>query len=113
MKRSLSVVAAAAAVFAFSQMPANAAPVKSKIANKTVQTSQVSDDISSVRKHRRIHRHIVVTQPTWYGWEAPIAMRGPVVSDPSFGYFPSYWRAKASGRCVVDLGYGRYEYCGW
>ena len=34
------------------------------------------------------------------------------VSDPSF-VSPGYLRARASGRCVVDLGYGRYEYCGW
>jgi hypothetical protein len=35
------------------------------------------------------------------------------VSDPSFGNRIGYDRAKSSGRCVVDLGYGRYEYCGW
>jgi hypothetical protein len=35
------------------------------------------------------------------------------VSDPSFGNRVGYDRAKSSGRCVVDLGYGRYEYCGW
>ena len=35
------------------------------------------------------------------------------VSDPSFGNRVGYNRAKSSGRCVVDLGYGRYEYCGW
>ena len=35
------------------------------------------------------------------------------VSDPSFGNRVGYERAKSSGRCVADLGYGRYEYCGW
>ena len=35
------------------------------------------------------------------------------VSDPSFGNRAGYDRAKSSGRCVADLGYGRYEYCGW
>jgi len=35
------------------------------------------------------------------------------VSDPSFGNRLGYDHAKSSGRCVVDLGYGRYEYCGW
>jgi hypothetical protein len=35
------------------------------------------------------------------------------VSDPSFGNRVGYDLAKSSGRCVVDLGYGRYEYCGW
>ena len=31
-------------------------------------------------------------------------------SDPS-NVSPGYLRAKALGRCVQDLGYGRYEYC--
>jgi hypothetical protein len=32
-------------------------------------------------------------------------------SDPSLGYFPNLDRARALGRCVEDLGYGRFEYC--
>jgi hypothetical protein len=40
----------------------------------------------------------------WYGgWR----------SDPSFGDRRAFQAARRSGRCVVDLGYGRYEYCGW
>jgi len=35
------------------------------------------------------------------------------VSDPSFGNRAGIDYARATGRCVVDLGYGRYEYCGW
>jgi hypothetical protein len=35
------------------------------------------------------------------------------VSDPSFGNRVGYNLAKSSGRCVEDLGYGRYKYCGW
>lgn len=35
----------------------------------------------------------------------------PTVSDPSFGYHPNMDRARALGRCVEDLGYGRFEYC--
>jgi len=31
-------------------------------------------------------------------------------SDPS-NVSPGYLREKALGRCVQDLGYGRYEYC--
>ena len=33
-------------------------------------------------------------------------------SDPS-NQSPNYRRDKALGRCVEDLGYGRYEYCDW
>ncbi len=35
------------------------------------------------------------------------------VSDPSFGNRAGINYARSTGRCVVDLGYGRYEYCGW
>ncbi|MEN3378540.1 MAG: hypothetical protein V7604_3895 [Hyphomicrobiales bacterium] len=47
--------------------------------------------------------------------QAPVApvMISRNVSDPSFGNRVGYDRAKSSGRCVADLGYGRYEYCGW
>ena len=36
---------------------------------------------------------------------------GSVMSDPSFGYHPNLDRARSLGRCVEDLGYGRFEYC--
>ena len=34
-------------------------------------------------------------------------------SDPSFGNRAGINYARSTGRCVTDLGYGRYEYCGW
>jgi hypothetical protein len=102
MKRTLASVAAVAAVLAFSQVPALAAPLDGK-----AQIS-ASDELSAKRKHRK-YRSVRVAP---YGWDAPVAWRGPV-SDPSFGPYYGYARARASGRCVVDLGYGRYEYCNW
>ena len=42
---------------------------------------------------------------------APFVSR--YVSDPSFGNRAGINYARRTGRCVVDLGYGRYEYCGW
>ena len=42
---------------------------------------------------------------------APFVSRN--VSDPSFGNRAGINYARSTGRCVVDLGYGRYEYCGW
>lgn len=41
--------------------------------------------------------------PQWNGWSG---------SDPSFGNRVGIDNERASGRCVVDLGYGRYESCG-
>jgi hypothetical protein len=35
------------------------------------------------------------------------------VADPSFGNRAGINVAKRTGRCVEDLGYGRFEYCGW
>ena len=35
------------------------------------------------------------------------------VSDPSLGNRGAINAARSTGRCVADLGYGRYEYCGW
>src|SRR4051812_28263026 len=43
------------------------------------------------------------------GWNS----RNVSGSDPSFGNQAGINRARASGRCVEDLGYGRFEYCGW
>ena len=34
-------------------------------------------------------------------------------ADPSFGNRAGINYARQTGRCVADLGYGRYEYCGW
>jgi hypothetical protein len=34
-------------------------------------------------------------------------------ADPSFGNRAGINVAKQTGRCVEDLGYGRFEYCGW
>ena len=34
-------------------------------------------------------------------------------NDPSFGYYPTLRYYQRSGRCVTDLGYGRFEFCGW
>ena len=36
-----------------------------------------------------------------------------VSADPSFGNRGGINAARRTGRCVADLGYGRFEYCGW
>jgi hypothetical protein len=41
----------------------------------------------------------------WNGWNSRN------VSDPSFGNRAGIANARRNGRCAVDLGYGRYEYC--
>lgn len=69
--------------------------------------------LAKSKKHHRYH-HGYYAQP--YAWApyhpgAPFVSRN--VSDPSFGNRAGINYARSTGRCVVDLGYGRYEYCGW
>jgi hypothetical protein len=45
------------------------------------------------------------------GWNGRWTSRS--VSDPSFGNRAGINYARRTGRCVADLGYGRFEYCGW
>jgi len=42
-----------------------------------------------------------------YGWTSRS------VSDPSLGHPSAADISRWTGRCVEDLGYGRYEACGW
>lgn len=42
-----------------------------------------------------------------YGWNSRAA------SDPSLGHPSADEVSRWNGRCVEDLGYGRYEACGW
>ena len=44
-------------------------------------------------------------------YEEPAPQQPRFGSDPSFTYSPNYRLDQSLGRCVEDLGYGRYEYC--
>jgi len=48
----------------------------------------------------------------WAGYGAPVSAwaRG---NDPSLGHPSAAALSRASGKCVEDLGYGRFKYCGW
>jgi hypothetical protein len=94
MKRFLAL--AAAAVIAVASTPALA---KSK------------------KKHRLHHGYYAgAYAPTgyWAGIQAPIAGGGWARgNDPSIGHPSAAGLSRSSGRCVEDLGYGRFKYCGW
>ena len=86
MKRLFALIPAAAAVAALAMTPA----------------------VAKSKKHHP--RHGTYYQQPYapsYGWNSRN------VSDPSFGNRAGINNARSTGRCVVDLGYGRYEYCGW
>jgi hypothetical protein len=65
----------------------------------------------SKKKHRVQHGYYAgqyyAPHPGYPGWTSRH------VSDPSFGNRFGINRAYSTGRCVADLGYGRFEYCGW
>ena len=69
--------------------------------------------LAKSKKHR-VHRPApYYAEPYAYAPypAAPFASRN--VSDPSFGNRTGLNYARGTGRCVEDLGYGRWEYCGW
>ena len=87
MKRLFAIVPAAMAAVALTMTPALA---KSK------------------KPHYRHHGYEQSYRyAPYYGWNSRN------VSDPSFGNRAGINGAYRTGRCVADLGYGRYEYCGW
>jgi hypothetical protein len=49
----------------------------------------------------------------WAGLTAPRLGGWRGGNDPSLGHPSAASLSRASGRCVEDLGYGRYKYCGW
>jgi hypothetical protein len=89
MKRLFAIAAVAAVVVAGSLAPAAA---QSRYQNRAYQDYYADP-----------------YQPN--GWNGRWNSRG--VSDPSFGNRAGIDYARRTGRCVVDLGYGRFEYCGW
>jgi len=65
----------------------------------------------ALAKSKKHYRHHGYEQSyrygPYYGWNSRNG------SDPSFGNRAGINGAYRTGRCVADLGYGRYEYCGW
>ena len=63
--------------------------------------------LAKSKKHRHHGYEQSYRYGPYHGWNSRN------VSDPSFGNRAGINRAYRTGRCVSDLGYGRYEYCGW
>jgi hypothetical protein len=63
--------------------------------------------LAKSKKKHRVHQGYYAEQYAPYGWNSRR------VSDPAFGNNYGLNRARSTGRCVADLGYGRFEYCGW
>jgi ribosomal protein L32E len=80
----------------------------------TATALMLTPALAKSKKHHRMHHHdYSQMQSGWNngdGWNGGWNSRN--VSDPSY-VSPNYRRNQALGRCVEDLGYGRFEYCGW
>src|SRR4051812_10131315 len=72
-----------------------------------VAAATVAIATPALAKTKKHHAHSART----YAAPAPMVSRN--ASDPSFGNQAGINYARSTGRCVVDLGYGRFEYCGW
>ena len=95
MKRLL-VLAAAAAV-AITATPALA---KSKKKPRVVQQGHYAQAYAS--------------GGYWGGVYAPVGgARWAGRNDPSLGHPSAAALSRATGKCVEDLGYGRFRFCGW
>ena len=67
------------------------------------QSSELqASDVSSARRYRDVR---VYDDGDAYRYQ-----RG-YYGDPSIGYYPSLRRYQSAGRCIIDLGYGRYQFC--
>jgi hypothetical protein len=96
MTKTMLTLAAASFAAIILPQASQAAPVYGAASHAGVAT-----DVSDVayRRHRtRLYVH-------------PYGYRRSYAADPSFGYYPSLRRFQNEGRCVVDLGYGRFEVC--
>jgi hypothetical protein len=65
------------------------------------------EQMSDVSAHRRHHRRYRAYRSYHPGY----VYRRAYASDPSIGYYPTLRRYQRMGRCVHDLGYGRFELC--
>jgi hypothetical protein len=69
-----------------------------------VVTATPASAKKKVRAHQGYYSHTYAPVGFWNGYPAPIT---------ATGYPSAAGLSRASGRCVEDLGYGRYKYCGW
>lgn len=84
--------------------------MKIAIASAIAATLALSMTPAFAKSKNQYHHHGYQSQSWnggWQGWNTR------QVSDPSFGNRAGLNNARRNGRCVTDLGYGRFEYCGW
>ena len=75
-------------------------------ASPVAQTSQATDISAAKRKRQRVY----VYPEAPYGYYYHAYPRAFSPGDPSY-QSPQMVRLRAANRCIIDLGYGRWEYC--
>ncbi len=99
MKITISLLAAGAVMAAFA-IPAGAAP------SAAGATTPVVQDFSAAKKKHRYYR---TYREGYYAEPGPYGYYGG--SDPTARSNSYLNTQRAVGRCVIDLGYGRFSYC--
>ena len=97
-----TIMIAAAAVLGaglLSQAPARAESFQAQF---QLGAQQATD--FSARRYRRDRR-------AYRGYYPGYRFGRAYASDPSVGYYPTLRRYQRAGRCVIDLGYGRFQLC--
>lgn len=102
----LSLSSAAAFALLFTAVPV--APASAAAPHLKAATQDFSAASKKSKRHTRIRVY-----PERYHY--PPARRAfgadPSLVPPPYSYGLDW--ARSTGRCVKDLGYGRFEYCGW
>jgi hypothetical protein len=105
MKTIVSLVAAAAVLAAWTA-PASAAPSSAPGAT----SAAVTQDLSAAKKKRRHYRRTY--DEGYYVEPAPYPRAGNYGgADPTAAPNSNLRFQQSLGRCVIDLGYGRYKSC--
>jgi hypothetical protein len=111
MKRIVLALATTFTLAAFSPAPAGTAQAGARAAAPQadeLSSARKAHKASPARRHHRAHGRAYRRGPPAY---AATPRWRP--ADPSFGPYYSLRNAQRSGRCVEDLGYGRWRYCDW
>ncbi len=102
MRKTILVIAAAA-VMLIPQV-SQAAPAFG--ARSHVVSPEIASEVGYRRHYRRYPARLYVR-----GYHRGYGPYSAYAADPSFGYYPTLRNFQRQGRCVQDLGYGRFEVC--
>ena len=90
-------------------IPSSAANASDKSRDPSLGALPHSEDFSAAKRKRR-HVYVYPDQYSYYPGYYHAYPRAFAQGDPSY-QSPELLRLRALNRCVIDLGYGRWENC--